>query len=90
MLRRGREQKTRVGKALSLLVPIWCRRKIEMHLVIRRRRTSKRTTRSINKQPLLRRKRTTKMVVALFAGVMSIGQVRAQTTNLSKRRNMQT
>jgi hypothetical protein len=30
------------------------------------------------------------MVVALFAGVMSIGQVRAQTANLSKRRNLQT
>ena len=30
------------------------------------------------------------MVVALFAGVMSIGQVHAQTVNLSKRRNLQT
>jgi hypothetical protein len=30
------------------------------------------------------------MVVALFAGVMSIGQVCAHTTNLSKRRNLQT
>jgi hypothetical protein len=30
------------------------------------------------------------MVVALFAGVMSIGQVHAQTANLSKRRNLQT
>jgi hypothetical protein len=57
---------------------------------MRRRRTSKRTTRSLSKQSLLRRKRTTKMVVALFAGVMSIGQVRAQTANLSKRRNLQT
>jgi hypothetical protein len=53
-----------------------------MYLVIRRK-TSKKTTRSLNKQPLLRRKRATKMVVALFMGAMSIGQVRAQTVNLS-------
>jgi hypothetical protein len=46
-----------------------------MHLVIIRRRTSKRTTQSLSKQPVLRRKRT-KTMVALFAGVMSIGQVR--------------
>jgi hypothetical protein len=88
MLRRVREKKTCVGKAVSLLVPICYRRKIQMHLIIRRR-TSKRTTRSLNKHPLLRRKRTTKMVVALFTGVMSIGQVHAQTANLSKRRNLQ-
>jgi hypothetical protein len=85
---RARAKDTR-GKALSLLVPLWCRRKIQMHLV-RRRRTGKRTTQSLNKQPLLRRKRTIKMVVALFAGVMSIGQVHDQTVNLSKRRNLQT
>jgi hypothetical protein len=59
-----------------------------MHLIIRRRRTSKRTTRSLIKQPLLRRKGTKKMV-ALFVGAMSIGQVRAQTINLSKKRNQQ-
>ena len=40
-----------------------------------KKKRSKRTTQSLNKQPLLRRKRTTKMVVALFVGVMSIGQV---------------
>jgi hypothetical protein len=28
--------------------------------------------------------------ISLFVGVMSIGQVRAQTANLSKRRNLQT
>jgi hypothetical protein len=38
----------------------------------------------------LRRKGTRKMVVALFVGVMSIGQVHAHTANLSKRRNLQT
>jgi hypothetical protein len=60
-----------------------------MHLVIRRRRTSKRTTRSLSKQPVLRRKRT-KTVVALFVGVKIIRQVRVQTANLSKKRNQQT
>jgi hypothetical protein len=84
----GESKKTIMEKELSLLVPIWCRRKIQMHLVIRRR-TSKRTTRSLSKQSLLRRKRTKKMV-ALFAGAMSIGQVRPQTANLSKKRNQQT
>jgi len=73
MLRRGRVQKTHVKNELSLLLPIWCREKTIMNLAIRRRRrTSKRSTRSQNKQPLLK-KITTKMVVALFAGVMSIG-----------------
>ena len=43
-----------------------------MHLVTRKIRTSKRTTQSQIKQPLLRRKRT-KKVVALFAGAMSTG-----------------
>jgi hypothetical protein len=55
-----------------------------MHLVIRKGRTSKRTTRSQIKQPLLRRKK----VVALFAGAMSTGQVRAQIVNLSKKRKL--
>jgi hypothetical protein len=45
-----------------------------MHLVIKRRRTSKRTARSLSKQLILTKK--TKMVVALFAGAKSIGQVR--------------
>jgi hypothetical protein len=56
-----------------------------MHLVISRK--SKKTTRSQIKQPLLRRKRTKKLVT-LFAGAMSIGQVRAQTANLSKKRKL--
>jgi hypothetical protein len=46
-----------------------------MHLVIRRRRTSKRTTQGLSKQPFLRRK-ITKMAVALFAKVKSFRQVR--------------
>jgi hypothetical protein len=74
MLRRGQEQKTTMEKELRLLLPIWCRGKTTMHLVIRRRRRrSKRTTQSQIKQPLLRRKRT-KKVVALFARAMSTGK----------------
>jgi hypothetical protein len=37
-----------------------------------------------------KKKTTRKVEVALFAEVMSIGQVRAQTTNISKKRNLQT
>ena len=37
-----------------------------------------------------KKKTTRKVKVALFAGVMSIGQVRAQTANISKKRNQQT
>jgi hypothetical protein len=36
MLRRGREKKTLVRKELSLLVPIWYRRKNTLHLVTTR------------------------------------------------------
>ena len=36
-----------------------------------------------------KKKNNKKGEVALFAGVMSIGQVRAQTTNISKKRNQQ-
>jgi hypothetical protein len=46
-----------------------------MHSVTKRR-TSRRITQSQSKQPILKRKRTKKMV-ALFAGAMSIGQVHA-------------
>ena len=38
----------------------------------------------------LRRKTTRKVEDALFVGVMSIGQVRAQTANISKKRNQKT
>jgi hypothetical protein len=54
----------------------------------KKKNKQEKTTRSLNKQPFLKRKRTTKMVITLFAGVMSIGQVHAQTVNLSKRRNL--
>ena len=37
-----------------------------------------------------KKKTTRKVEVALFAGVMSIGQVCAQTANISKKRNQQT
>ena len=36
------------------------------------------------------KKKTRKVEDALFARVMSIGQVRAQTANISKKRNQQT
>ena len=36
------------------------------------------------------KKKNNKVEVALFAGVMSIGQVRAQTANISKKRNQKT
>jgi DNA-binding transcriptional regulator YiaG len=57
-------------RELSLLVPIWCSRKIKMHLVTTRRRTRNRTPLSPSKHPRLRRK--TKMSIALFAGVLII------------------
>ena len=57
----------------------------------KRRRTCKRTTmQSLSKLHSLRRKTTKNVEVALFAGVMSIGQVRAQTANISKKINQQT
>ena len=57
----------------------------------KKRRTCKRTTiQSLSKLYSLRRKTIRKAEVALFAGVMSIGQVRAQTANISKKRNQQT
>ena len=37
-----------------------------------------------------KKKTTRKVEDALFAGVMSIGQVRARTANTSKKRNQQT
>ena len=86
---RVRAKDTR-GKGVQSSSANMVQKKSLNNLVIRRRRRSKRTTRSLNKQPLLRRKRTTKMVVALFTGVMSIGQVYAQTAILSNRRNLQT
>jgi hypothetical protein len=91
MLRRGREQKITVEKELSLPLPIWCRRKTHLHHVIKRRKTSKRTTiQSPSRLLSLRRKITRKVEVALFVGVMSIGQVRAQTVNISKKINQKT
>ena len=48
------------------------------------------TIQSLSRLHNLRRKITRKVDAALFVGVMSIGQVRAQTTNISKKRNQQT
>ena len=65
------EQKTTVEKELSLPLPIWCRRKTHLHLVIKRRRTCKRITiQSLSKLLRLRRKTTRKVEVVLFAGVI--------------------
>jgi hypothetical protein len=86
-LRRGRQQKTRGKGVLSSGANMV---KMKNNNASRNnKKKNKRTTQSLSKQPVLRRKRT-KMVVALFVGVMSIGQVRAQTTNLSKKINQQT
>ena len=91
MLRRGREQKTTVEKELSLPLLIWCTRKTHLHPIIKRRKTYKRTTiQSLSELLGLRRKTTRRVEVALFAGVMSIGQARAQIVNISKKRNQQT
>jgi hypothetical protein len=84
MLSRGREQKTLVEKELRLLVPIWYKRRIPMHHIIIKRRTSNRMPRSPSKQP--RSKRRIKELDALFVGVLIIGQALVQTTNLSKRK----
>jgi hypothetical protein len=71
-------------KKLSLLPPIWCRRKTLVPLEIRRRGTSMNRIQSINKQPSLRRRLKE---IALFARAMSIGQLHTQSVHLSKRRN---
>jgi hypothetical protein len=86
-----REQRTGVEKGLRPLLQTWCKTKIHLHSIMRRRRTNKRTIRtSLSKQLSLRRKTTRKVKVPLFAVRMIIGQVRAQTTNLSKRRKQPT
>jgi len=87
MLRRRREQKIHMGKALSLLVPVWCKRKSNLHSVIRKRtskRTSKGQIRSQSKLQLLRRKR--QMEATLFAVAMTTRQVLVQTTNSNEKR----
>ena len=87
---RARAKET-MQKELSLPLPIWCKRKTHLHPVIKRRRTYKRTTiQSLSKLHSLRRKTIRKVEVALFTRVMSIGQVRAQTANIGKKRNQQT
>jgi hypothetical protein len=85
MLRRGREQKIHLERALSLLVPMRYKRKIpiSMHL-IRRKRKRKRNQR---RQQILRRKKEKNHMIVLFAGAWSIGRVNAQTANLHRRRN---
>ena len=89
------EERARVkdnyGKGVESSLPIWCRRKTHLHPVIKRRRTCKKTTmQSLSKLHSSIRKTTRKVEVALFAGVMSIGQIRAQTANIRKKRNQQT
>jgi hypothetical protein len=74
-----------VEKELRLLVPIWYKRRIPMHHVIIKRRTSNRMPRSPIRQP--RSKRRTKDLVALFVGVLIIGQTFVLIANLSKRKN---
>jgi hypothetical protein len=74
-----------VKNELSLPLPIWCERKTHLHPLLKRRRTSKRTTiQSLSRLLSLRRK-TIRKVDVLFAGVMSIGQVRAQTANIRRK-----
>ena len=90
MLRRTREQKTHMRKALSLLMPIWCRRKSNMNSVTRKRTsktTSKGQIRSQSKLQFLRRKR--QMGAALLAVVMTIEQVLVQTANSREKRKSQ-
>jgi hypothetical protein len=74
-----------VEKELRLLVPIWYKRRTPTRHIIIKRRTSNRMPRSPSRQP--RSKRRTKELVALFAGVLIIGQALVQTANLSKRKN---
>jgi transglutaminase/protease-like cytokinesis protein 3 len=50
-----------------------------------KKRTSNKITQSPSRQPRL--KGRTKVLVALFAGVLITGQVLVQTANLSKRKN---
>ena len=79
------------GKGVESPAANMVQKKTHLHLIIKRRRTCKRTTiQSLSKLLSLRKKTTRKVEVALFAGVMSIGQVRAQTVNISKKRNQQT
>jgi len=85
MLRRRREQKTHIGKALSLLVLTRYRRKGKIHSLTRKR-ISKEQIRSQSKQQLLRRK--SQKEAALFVVVMIIGKVLAQTTNSSEKRKV--
>jgi hypothetical protein len=61
------------------------KKRIPMHHIIIKRRTSNKMSRSPSKQPRL--KRSIKELDALFAGVLIIGQVLVQTTNLSKIKN---
>ena len=82
--------KDNVEKELSLPLLIWCRRKTHLHPVIKTRTCKRTTIQSLSKLLSLRRKTTRKVEVVLFVGVMSIGQVRAQTANISKKRNQQT
>jgi hypothetical protein len=84
MLRIGREQKILVEKELRLLVPIWYKRRTPMRHIIIKRRTSNIMPQSPIRQPRL--KGRTKVLVALFALVLIIGQVLVQTANLSKRK----
>jgi hypothetical protein len=85
MLRRGREQKTLVENELRLLVPIWYKRRTPMCHIIIKRRTSNIIPRSPSRKP---RSKRTKELVALFAGVLIIGQALVQTANLSKRKQI--
>ena len=86
MLRRGRVQKI-MGKVLSLLLPMWCRRN-STSLTRRKTRKRKRTTISPI-SPLNSRKlpTITRREAALFVALRNTRQVSAQIISSSKRGN---
>jgi hypothetical protein len=81
---RARAKDTR-GKRVETLVPMWYKRRILIRHIIIKRRISNRMPRSPSRQPRL--KERTKVLIALFAGVLITGQVLVQTINLTKRKN---
>jgi len=79
---RKRTSRGHMGWVLSLLVPIWCRRKSNMYSVTRKR-TSRGQTRSQSKQQTLRKKKPNEGCFA--CGSDEHWHVLSHTTNLSEK-----
>jgi hypothetical protein len=92
MLRRGREQRTGMEKGLRPLLQTWCKRKNSFAFRNnKKKKNQQENNQNKPKQTTEYKKKTTRKVdVALFVVRMIIGQVRAQTANLSKRRKQPT